>query len=349
MTSISIHTSTEYEVHIGAGLLDSAGARIAGIARGKRIMIVSDDAVFPLYGSRLVRAAENAGFECSTFIFSNGEAQKRLSTLEQLLESLAEKHFCRSDLILALGGGVVGDMAGFAAAVFLRGIDYVQLPTTLLAAVDSSVGGKTAVDLSHGKNLCGAFHQPKLVLCDTNTFKTLAPLQWQDGLAEMLKYGVICDKTLFEQIQNYKNENLEALIARCVEIKRDIVSADEFDHGKRQLLNLGHTVGHAVEAASNFSITHGHAVAIGMAVIARGAQRLQMAEPGTAAHIERALDACALPSRCDFDADTLASLTISDKKSDGDFINLIIPERIGGSVIRKSPASDVRKLIAAGL
>ena len=196
-------------------------------------------------------------------------------------------------------------------------------------------GGKTAVDLSHGKNLCGAFHQPKLVLCDTNTFKTLAPLQWQDGLAEMLKYGVICDKTLFEQIQNYKNENLEALIARCVEIKRDIVSADEFDHGKRQLLNLGHTVGHAVEAASNFSITHGHAVAIGMAVIARGAQRLQMAEPGTAAHIERALDACALPSRCDFDADTLASLTLSDKKSDGDFINLIIPERIGGSVIRK--------------
>ena len=349
MTTIPIHTSTEYNVHIGAGLLDKAGTEIAKIAPGKRVMIVSDDLVFPLYGDRLVRAVQSAGFDCSSFIFPNGEAQKRLSTLEQLLETLAQKHFCRSDLILALGGGVTGDMAGFAAAVFLRGVDYVQLPTTLLAAVDSSVGGKTAVDLSHGKNLCGAFHQPKLVLCDTDTFQTLKPLQWQDGLAEMLKYGVICDEALFERIQNYKNENLEALIARCVEIKRDVVSADEFDRGQRQLLNLGHTVGHAVEAASNFHITHGHAVAIGMAVVARGAERLGMAAAGTAARIERALCACSLPDRCDFDADTLAALTLSDKKSDGAFINLIIPECIGGSVIRKSPASDVRALIDAGL
>ena len=261
---------------------------------------------------------------------------------------MAAEHFSRSDLIVALGGGVVGDMAGFAASIFLRGIAYVQIPTTLLAAVDSSVGGKTAVDLSRGKNLCGAFHQPRLVLCDTDTLKTLKPINIEDGLAEMLKYGVICDADLFAKVKNYQNEDMEALIARCVEIKRDVVSGDEFDRGMRQLLNLGHTVGHAVEAASNFTLTHGHGVATGLAIIARAAEKKGMAKAGMAKEIEDALLACNLPTVTDFDPALLAELTLSDKKTDGDNINLIVPLAIGNTVIHRIPKTEILDFIKAG-
>ena len=243
MLSVTVPTGVPYDVQIGVGLLDGVGERIRSLTKAARVMLVTDDIVAPLYGARVRASLESAGFAVSEFVFANREAQKRLSTLECILEQLAAEHFTRSDLVVTLGGGVVGDLAGFAAAVYVRGIDYVQVPTTLLAAVDSSVGGKTAVDLAHGKNLCGAFHQPRAVFCDIDTLSTLAPHQVRDGLAEMLKYGVICDEKLFERIQNYQNEDMVALIARCVEIKRDVVAEDEFDRGTRQLLNLGHTFG----------------------------------------------------------------------------------------------------------
>ena len=348
MQTIHVNTSTAYDVLIGQGILESAGEKIAALSRAKRVMIVSDDIVYPLYGETVTKSLVAAGFAVSSFVFPNGEERKRLSTIEALLEQMAAEHFSRSDLIVALGGGVVGDMAGFAASIFLRGIAYVQIPTTLLAAVDSSVGGKTAVDLSRGKNLCGAFWQPRLVLCDTDTLKTLKPINIEDGLAEMLKYGVICDRDLFYKVKNYKNEDMEALIARCVEIKRDVVSGDEFDRGRRQLLNLGHTVGHAVEAASNFTLTHGHGVATGLAIIARAAEKKGMAKTGMAKEIEDALLACDLPTKTDYDTELLAELTLSDKKTDGDHINLIVPLEIGNTVIHRILKAEISDFIKAG-
>ncbi len=348
MQIIKVNTSTEYEVHIGNGLLCGAGEKISALFPHSRAMIVSDDIVFSLYGEKLISSLKEEGIECSSFVFENGEERKRLSTIEDLLEALAAEHFTRTDIIVALGGGVVGDMAGFAAAIFLRGIEYVQIPTTLLAAVDSSVGGKTAVDLSRGKNLCGAFHQPSLVLCDTDTLATLKELDVQNGLAEMLKYGVICDRNLFEKVKNYKENDMETLIARCVEIKRDIVSGDEFDRGNRMLLNLGHTIGHAVEAASEFSLTHGYGVAIGLATVARAAAKMEMAKIGMAKEICAALEKCGLPTVTDFDTDLLASLTLSDKKSSGDSISLIIPLDIGNTVIHKIKRTEVKNFIEAG-
>ena len=349
MQSIRVNTKSPYTVEIGSGLLEKAGAKIATVTKAKRAMIVSDDIVFPLYGEKLLSSLEGEGIKSEVFVYPNGEESKRLSTIESLIEEMAEKHFTRSDIIIALGGGVCGDMAGFAAAIYARGIDYVQIPTTLLAAVDSSVGGKTAVDLSHGKNLCGAFHQPILVLCDTDTLNTLKEINIEDGLAEMLKYGVICDRDLFEMVADYTAHNLEELIARCVEIKRDIVSGDEFDKGQRMLLNLGHTVGHAVEAASNFKITHGHGVAIGLAIIARAANARGLLSQNDLYGILFALEKCGLPTETALDADTLFELTLADKKSDGDFISLIVPREIGKCEIRRTEKSEVKNIIKAGL
>ncbi len=348
MQIIKVNTSTPYEVHIGSGILNDVGKKIAALTKAKRAMIVSDDIVFPLYGEKLTSSLVGAGFNCEVFVFENGEERKRLSTVESLLEQMAALLFTRSDIIIALGGGVTGDMAGFAASIYARGIDYVQVPTTLLAAVDSSVGGKTAVDLSHGKNLCGAFHQPLAVFCDTDTLDTLKEINIQDGLAEMLKYGVICDSDLFEKVKNYKENDMETLIARCVEIKRDIVSGDEFDRGNRMLLNLGHTIGHAVEAASNFEITHGHGVATGLAIISRAAEKKGFAKSGMAKRICSALTATGLPTKTDYDTDLLATLTLSDKKSSGDMISLIIPLDIGNTVIQKVKRTEVKDFIEAG-
>ena len=349
MLTVTVPTKVPYDVQIGSGLIAAVGENLRALTGAARVMLVSDDIVFPLYGARVRASLGDAGFAVSEFVFANGEAQKRLSTLEALLENLAAAHFTRSDLVVALGGGVVGDLAGFAAAVFARGIDYVQVPTTLLAAVDSSVGGKTAVDLMHGKNLCGAFHQPRAVFCDTDTLSTLAPHQVRDGLADMLKYGVICDADLFSRIVNYENEDMAALIARCVEIKRDVVAEDEFDRGRRALLNLGHTVGHAIEAASGFAVTHGHAVAAGMGVVARAAEAAGIAAVGTAARIEAALGALGLPSGTDFPMETLAPLMQSDKKADGAAIALIIPRAVGDCAVMRMPMDAAAAFLAKGL
>ena len=337
MLTITVPTKIPYDVQIGGGLLDGVGTKIRALTKAVRVMLVSDDIVAPLYAAHVRASLYGAGFAVSEFVFANGEAQKRLSTLEGVLEQLA------------LGGGVVGDLAGFAAAVYARGIDYVQIPTTLLAAVDSSVGGKTAVDLAHGKNLCGAFHQPRAVFCDTDTLRTLTPHQVRDGLAEMLKYGVICDAALFDRIKNYKHEDIAALIARCVEIKRDVVAEDEFDRGRRALLNLGHTVGHAIEAASGFAVTHGHAVAAGMGVIARAAEAGGIAAPGTAARIDAALAALGLPCGTEFDIATLAPLMQGDKKADGTAISLILPRAVGDCIVRRMDMDAAAALIAKGL
>jgi 3-dehydroquinate synthase len=254
----------------------------------------------------------------------------------------------RTDMVLALGGGVVGDMAGFAAAIYLRGIPYIQVPTTLLAAVDSSVGGKTAVDISAGKNLVGAFHQPALVYLDTDTLSTLDPAVMRDGFAEVIKYGIILDSKLFDTVATPNGFDLKDVIARCIEIKRDVVEQDEFDKGLRGLLNFGHTFGHAIEKLSGFTITHGSAVARGMIIAAKVARVYGFTDYTDT--ITKVVKDYGFETDCPFKADELYSVILSDKKRSGADITLVLPKQIGACTLEKMPAVQVLELMKkAGL
>ena len=265
MKTVKVSASKEYEVIIGSGLLLSAGEKIRAVApKAEKAAIVSDDNVAPIYLEKVEKSLQAQGFQVCSFVFPHGEGSKNGRTYLEILNFMAANHISRSDLAIALGGGVVGDITGFAAATYLRGIKYVQLPTSLLAMVDSSVGGKTAIDLDEGKNLAGAFCQPELVLCDLDTLQTLSPDFFTDGCAEVLKYGVLGDRVLFDHLKERGQDfDREYVISRCVEMKRDYVCEDEFDNGVRRKLNLGHTIGHAIEKCSDYTIPHGHAVAAG--------------------------------------------------------------------------------------
>ena len=250
----------------------------------------------------------------------------------------------RSDHLVALGGGVVGDLTGFAAATYLRGIAYIQVPTTLLAMVDSSVGGKTAIDLPSGKNLAGAFCQPKLVLCDTDTLATLPEDIFRDGCAEVIKYGILYDPDLFAHLtEKGLAFDRKAVITRCVELKRDVVTQDEFDTGLRMKLNLGHTVGHGIEAISNFSLSHGKAVAIGMAIVSR-ASRCPDGQK-----ILACLERFGLPTTTDYAPADIYRCALSDKKRSVATVSLILPRAIGSCAIVPTPIADLKSFIEAGL
>ncbi len=344
MKAIHIRTSKAYSVKIGSGLLTDLGAEAAALVKPGKAAIVSDSNVWPLYGKPAAESLKNAGFDPVHFVFPAGEESKNGETYLQLLNFLAENGLSRSDLMIALGGGVVGDLAGFTAATYLRGIAYIQVPTTLLAAVDSSVGGKTAIDLPAGKNLCGAFYQPRLVLCDTDTLSTLPREIFRDGCAEVIKYGVLYDPALFAHLEDKGlSFDLEAVIAQCVEHKRNVVMEDEFDTGARMKLNLGHTVGHGVEASSHFTVSHGKAVAIGMAIVSRASRCPD------GARIVSCLEAFGLPTQTDIPADTLFTCALSDKKRSGGIVNLIIPRKIGACDIVPTPVSELPSFIQAGL
>ena len=273
-----------------------------------------------------------------------------METLSDILEFLAEERLTRTDAIVALGGGVCGDMAGFAAATYLRGVRYVQMPTTVLSAVDSSVGGKTAIDLKAGKNLAGAFLQPASVLCDTDCIASLPAAVFADGVAEAIKTGVLSDETLFSLFENASRTTPPAeIITRCVAYKAGVVERDEKEQGERKLLNLGHTVGHAIEKCSGYSIPHGHAVAAGLAIIARSAERLGWTEEPIAARIAACLEKHRLPTSTTYSAAELASAASADKKRAGSDITLVIPKKIGVCELRKLPVQDLQAIIAAGL
>ena len=344
MITVTVNASKTYDILIGKGLLASLGTETAKLGKASKVCIVSDSNVWPLYGQTSKQSLENAGFEVVSFVFPAGEASKNGFTYLELVNFLAESKLTRSDLIVALGGGVVGDLAGFAAASYLRGIRFVQVPTTLLAAVDSSVGGKTAIDLPAGKNLCGAFCQPSLVVCDTDTLNTLSADIFRDGCAEVIKYAILYDPSLFVQLEeNGLSFDREAVIARCVELKRDVVMEDEFDTGSRMKLNLGHTIGHGVEAKSDFAIAHGTAVAIGTAIVCR-ASRCRDTD-----RILALLRQFGLPVGTGYSADDLFSYTLSDKKRSGGTISLIIPEAIGSCHIVPTPVEELKSFIEAGL
>lgn len=338
MKTINVSASTEYDVIIGSGILESLGSRCADLLGKSRAAVITDSNVAPLWLDKAVSSLKDAGIDVITYVFPAGEESKCKETLFEILEFMAENKLTRSDFAVALGGGVTGDMTGLAASLYLRGIPFVQVPTTLLAAVDSSVGGKTAVNLTAGKNLMGAFYQPSLVVCDTDTLGTLSPEIFADGMAEVIKYGVIFDRELFDTVKSGKVEsNIENVIARCVELKRDVVVKDEFDKGDRQLLNFGHTMAHSIEKLSNFEISHGSAVAIGMVIAAKAGAKLGWSKEDCTAEIIEANQNNSLPVECDFSPAALADVALSDKKRTGGTISFVAPEKIGKCYLKKVP------------
>ena len=345
--TIPVHTAPGYTVSIGPGLLPSCGGQLRELLGPCRIAVITDSCVAPLYLDTVVRSLQDAGFSVCTHVFPAGEDHKTLATLSQILEFLAQAQLTRQDCVAALGGGVTGDMAGFAAAVYLRGIRYVQLPTTLLAAVDSSVGGKTAIDLTAGKNLAGAFLQPAAVLCDTDCLATLPPKIWADGVAEAIKTGVLCDESLFSLFESGGPEAGQ-IIGRCVAYKAGVVERDERELGERKLLNLGHTVGHAIEACSGYAVSHGHAVAAGLAIIARAAEALGWTDGPLASRIAACLTANGLPTTAAYSPQALAAAALADKKRAGDRITLVVPQRIGQCSLKTVPVEALPAIIAAG-
>ncbi len=350
MKRIKVNASLTYDILIEENLLSRAGEHCLSVLGSPcRLCVVSDDNVAPLYLSAVSDSLLSRGFDVLSFIIPHGEGSKSTDSLVSLLEFMAENRLTRADAVVALGGGVVGDLAGFSSAVYLRGIPFIQIPTTLLAAVDSSVGGKTAVDLRGGKNLAGSFHQPSLVLCDPRTLDTLPPEIFSDGCAEVIKYAVINDRDFFEFLKGGIRENLSEVIARCVENKARVVEGDEFDRGARQLLNLGHTVGHAIELCSHLSISHGSAVAMGMVIVTRGAVSMGLCPASHLSELIAMLRAEGLPTDCPFSARALADAALTDKKRMGETISLVVPFGIGDSRLYPISVDSLEKFIEKGL
>ena len=344
MKAIQVNASRPYQVLLGTDLLPTLGRQIREVTGSGTAVIVSDTTVAPLYAQAAEESLISAGVRALRYVFPAGEQSKSPPVYLDLLNFLARNHITRADCLIALGGGVVGDLTGFAAATYLRGIPYIQVPTTLLAAVDSSVGGKTAIDLPAGKNLCGAFCQPSLVWCSVDTLDTLPAPVFRDGCAEVIKYAVLYDRDLFAYLEETGLDFCrEKVIGRCVELKRDVVARDEFDRGERMKLNLGHTIGHAVEALSGFRVSHGQAVAIGMAVVARAAGCPDRDR------IVSILRQFGLPAETDYTAQALFESALADKKRAGDTIHMIVPGAIGDCAVVAMDVQDIKPFIEAGL
>jgi len=349
MKTIKVNASKTYDVKIGPGLLDKAGSAVRDVNDGQTAAVVTDSNVDTLYGSRLVKSLENSGYRAVKFVFPHGEASKNTQTFLSLVNFLAEERLNRTDVIIALGGGVPGDIAGFAAASYKRGTGFVQIPTTLLAAVDSSVGGKTAVNLTAGKNLFGAFYQPDLVICDTSLLLTLPSEFFKDGCAEVIKCGVIADREFFMSLKTPVSERLEDVISRCVEIKRDIVTQDEYEYGIRKLLNFGHTIGHAIELLSDFNIPHGHAVAAGMSVETAISYKAGICDDDCLRDIQDMLRFYELPEATCFDAYEIMQACLTDKKRDGGDLTMVLPVETGKCMLKKFSVSKLERVIQEGL
>ena len=339
-----------YDVLIGPGLLDEAGARLRPLVRRDRVAVVSDQTVWGLHGARLTRALEAAGLAVHPVVLPPGEQTKSVAGLEALCDALLALELDRGDLIVAFGGGVIGDLAGFAAAIYKRGADFVQIPTTLLAQVDSSVGGKTAIDTPRGKNLVGAFHQPRLVLADLDVLSTLPDREMRAGYAEVLKYGLLGDAAFFAWLEAHgravlarEPEALARAVERSVEMKAEIVVADEREAGRRALLNLGHTFAHALEAETGYgeALLHGEAVGLGSAMAFRYSAAAGLCDTQDAARAVEAVAAAGLPARLSdlgdrrFAADDLLRHMAQDKKAEGGRLTFILARRAGEAFVAR--------------
>ena len=336
-----------YPIYIENGILTKSGEYISQIFKGQKIMIISDDNVFPLYGQQVIDSLRD--YECHFLVLPHGEPTKSFQSLPNIYTAMLDAKLTRSDLVIALGGGVIGDLAGFAAASYLRGIKLVQIPTSLLAQVDSSVGGKVAVDLPQGKNLVGAFYQPKMVLIDPDVLNTLPEHFIKDGMGEVIKYGCIKDAGLFDRLcahssfENLKPE-LSEIIARCVDIKRIVVEADQFDTGERMLLNFGHTLAHTIEQHYNYEReSHGEAVGIGMYQITRMSEEKALTISGCSDQIKKALDIYGLPSSCGLPVADLTKAITLDKKNLNGNLNVILLKAIGDSYVYPTDISFFNK------
>lgn len=350
MTEIRVTASRDYSVLIGAGLLSRCGELAAPLVRGRRAVVCAGENVFPLYGEDVLQSLRAAGFEAVPCVYPAGERAKTPETLVYIIEKLSASGLTRADAVFALGGGVTGDMVGLAAALYQRGIACVQLPTTLLAAVDASVGGKTAVNLPAGKNQMGVFSQPSLVLCDPEAFRTLPREVMTEGWAEVIKYAFLREDPLHRLLwEADPTEKLEDIVAACVAIKRDLVQADERDTGERQLLNFGHTVGHAIEACSGYTWYHGMAVAVGMAVMTRACRALGVCDVNCEEKLIGLLRKFDLPERCPYGAEELLAAARADKKRTGGRITLVQPKRFGECLLRETEFDKLGEILALGL
>lgn len=356
--NIDVRTGRPYTVHVGTFLLEKTGEIARAATGGTKAVIVTDTNVGPLYAAPVEQSLSSAGYTVSTFTFKAGEASKRISTLSDILEFMAGHELDRNDIVVALGGGVVGDVAGFAAAAYMRGCRFVQVPTSLLAMVDSSVGGKTAVDLEAGKNLAGAFWQPSAVIADIGCLATLTTEQFADGCGEVIKHGVIADAELFGELEKtpltlellmHDTARVALLVARNVDIKRAVVEADERESNQRKLLNFGHSIGHAVEACEQFKLGHGNCVSIGMVAIARAMASLGVCEESVPDRIERLAERHGLTTACRFSVDEVYVEALHDKKRHGDTIDLVLPHAIGACSIDTVDLATFKQIMQAGI
>ncbi len=337
----------EYEILIQEGLLQGAGEYLRRISSGNKVTIVTDSNVGPFYAKTVTESLEKSGFSVCVCIIPAGEKSKCQKQLFWLYDEMLEFGMTRSDLVVALGGGVVGDLTGYAAATLLRGIPFVQIPTTILSQVDSSVGGKVAIDLPRGKNLVGAFYQPKMVLIDPTVLKTLPDRNVADGMAEVIKYGAIGDEEFFSLLEGIRTKEelfakIDTIVYTCCDRKRQLVEADELDTGGRMVLNFGHTFGHAIEREYQYkTYTHGEAVAIGMVMACEYGEKLGITELGTASRMEKLLQSFGLPTRVSLSESALMDAIAVDKKGSGNEIHLILLSKIGDAKIVKTKKDDV--------
>ncbi len=331
--TVHVNVKNGYDIKIGENLIQTLGEEISSMVSNAKVAIISDDIVYAKYGKNVEEVISKKGIVAKSYVFSHGEENKNLITYGKILEFLAINGFDRGDVIVALGGGVVGDTAGFVSATYLRGIKYVQVPTTLLSAVDSSVGGKTAVDLIAGKNLVGAFYQPSLVLIDTNIIANLPKDVFLDGMGEVLKYSLL-SKDVFDLL-NSSNYSISELIYLCIDYKKRIVEEDEFENGNRKLLNLGHTPAHAIELLSQFKITHGRAVALGLRIIVNYCLKINRITQGEYDSFLNIYNKFIEDEKLPYTNKEMYFASLSDKKRLGDSISIVVIDGIGKPKIEK--------------
>lgn len=350
MKNIAVHTNPEYCASVGGGLLSSAGSMLRPVLpEAERIVLVTDDNVALLWADLLEAGLHEAGWCPARFVLPQGENAKTTEQYVALLSFLAEEELTRTDAVIALGGGALCDLAGFAAATYLRGIPFVTVPTTLLSMTDAAVGGKTGINLPAGKNLAGAFAQPAAVICDTDTLSTLPAAEFTEGCAEVLKYAVLGSRPLFDSLRfTGRRFHREPVVAECIEMKAGFVTGDERDRGSRRFLNLGHTVGHAVEARSGYSVGHGSAVAMGMAVVTKAAAERGICDGGDAAAILAVMNTLGLPVSAPYSLDELVPYLRHDKKRSGSRYGLVLPESVGRCRIEAMREEDMIEFLKAG-
>lgn len=344
MKTIRVNASKTYDIILGKGLYKDLSSYISKVIKGKKIVIVTDSNVNSLYGKVVKENLTKSGFEVYIFEFLAGEKSKNTKTYLEIISYIAKHSLQRNDCLIALGGGVVGDITGFAASTYMRGIKYIQLPTTLLSIIDSSVGGKTGVDLDEGKNLLGTFYQPDLVVADLDVLKTLPSQEIKNGKGELIKYGILTGGELWKLIENKENPlDNERMLELCINYKRDIVEKDENEQSIRKLLNLGHTAGHAVEKLSNFTLPHGECVALGIAISARSAKTRKELEDSSYNKIMAVLNNENMPISTDIKADLIVEAALNDKKRQGDFLTMVVIADIGKCVLENVPIKNLRE------